>query len=89
MRYRNRMEAAQHVCEGLKGGFRRDRMLALLAEQRERLRTRAVALKSSDPETVLKRGFALVYQEDGALLGKDPDALVYPLGNRKPHEYYW
>ena len=21
--------------------------------------------------------------------GKDPDDLVYPLGNRKPHIYYW
>jgi len=21
--------------------------------------------------------------------GEDPDGLVYPLGNRKPHEYYW
>ncbi len=21
--------------------------------------------------------------------GQDPDDLVYPLGNRKPHVYYW
>jgi len=21
--------------------------------------------------------------------GKDPDSLVYPVGNRKPHYYYW
>ena len=21
--------------------------------------------------------------------GEDPDSLVYPLGNKKPHEYYW
>lgn len=21
--------------------------------------------------------------------GADPDELVYPLGGRKPHEYYW
>jgi hypothetical protein len=22
-------------------------------------------------------------------LGADPDRLVFPLGSRKPHEYYW
>jgi hypothetical protein len=23
------------------------------------------------------------------LKGDDPDGLTFPLGNRKPHEYYW
>jgi hypothetical protein len=23
------------------------------------------------------------------LKGRDPDGLIYPLGNCKPHEYYW
>jgi hypothetical protein len=23
------------------------------------------------------------------LKGKDPDGLVFPLGNHRPHEYYW
>jgi hypothetical protein len=23
------------------------------------------------------------------LKGEDPDGVVFPLGNRKPHKYYW
>jgi hypothetical protein len=23
------------------------------------------------------------------LKGEDPDGMVFPLGNHKPHEYYW
>lgn len=23
------------------------------------------------------------------LIGEDPDGIVWPLGNHKPHEYYW
>lgn len=25
----------------------------------------------------------------GVLRGGDPDGTAYPLGNRKPHKYYW
>jgi exodeoxyribonuclease VII large subunit len=48
--------------------FHLSRFLNIISIQRKNLQSKASILKAADPQTSLKRGFSLVYKEDGTMV---------------------
>ena len=52
----------------IKGRLKQERVLQRIALARTSLNDKMATLKAIDPQTVLKRGFALVYSQQGTLV---------------------
>jgi exodeoxyribonuclease VII large subunit len=65
---RNRINAEKIHRDELGKRFQLPRFLNVIQNERRGLQSKSAVLKAADPQTALKRGFALVYREDGALV---------------------
>ena len=52
----------------MKGRFRLEKILSRIGNERRLIENKLATLRAVDPETSLKRGFSLLYKEDGALI---------------------
>ncbi|MDB4304069.1 hypothetical protein N9934_04700 [Desulfosarcina sp.] len=52
----------------LSGRFRLESIISVLVNERTKLANKAATLRAADPVTSLKRGFSLVYSDDGSLV---------------------
>jgi exodeoxyribonuclease VII large subunit len=56
------------MLSNLKGRFKEERVLQRITLARTSLNDKMATLKAIDPQTVLQRGFALLYSQQGSLV---------------------
>ena len=67
-RFRSELRIRKQRMEHLSGMFRLESVLTRLLNDKAKLANKAATLRAADPATSLKRGFALVYSDDGRLV---------------------
>ena len=64
----NEIKAQNRDLSGRKNRFKIERFRQIIDRERNQLHNKLAAVKASDPETSLKRGFSLVYKKDNQLV---------------------
>ncbi len=62
------VNAGAQSLDYLKGRFRKEKILSRILTERRLIQNKLATLKAADPKTSLKRGFSLLYKEDGILI---------------------
>ena len=68
LRFRSELNIRNQQSSHLSGRFKLESMIAFLENEKYKLATKAATLRAADPDTSLKRGFSLVYTQEGDLV---------------------
>ena len=67
-RFKSDLNFKKQRLSHLSDRFKLDSIISIVANERTKLTNKAATLRATDPITSLKRGFSLVYTDDGDLV---------------------
>jgi exodeoxyribonuclease VII large subunit len=67
-KFKSQIQLRRERFESLAKRFKLESIISYLDNEKQKLSNKAVTLRAADPATSLKRGFSLVYSDDGTLI---------------------